>query len=172
VRPGRGEAGCGPGAGPEGPTGTSAVRPAGKRGRAAPRYTVRMQTHHADNRVIAANDYQRVRWKNGLGWTREIVRFPDNDAWIWRLSIAEIERDAAFSRFPGVNRELVLLSGNGLRLRFESGEVRELLPPHASIRFEGEAVVTGELIDGPTTDFNLMCRRDAADAKLWHRPMV
>jgi environmental stress-induced protein Ves len=131
-----------------------------------------MQTQHADIRVIAANDYQRVRWKNGLGWTREIVRFPDNDAWIWRLSIAEIERDAVFSRFPGVDRELVLLSGNGLRLRFESGEVRELLPPHASIRFEGEAAVTGELIDGSTTDFNLMWRRDAVDAQLWHRPMV
>ena len=131
-----------------------------------------MQTQHADIRVIAANEYQRVRWKNGLGWTREIVRFPDIDAWIWRLSIAEIERDAAFSRFPGVDRELVLLSGNGLRLRFESGEVRELLPPHASIRFEGEAGVTGELIDGPTTDFNLMWRRDAVDAQLWHRPLV
>ena len=149
-----------------------AARPAGKRGRAAPRYTFVMHTQHADIRVIAANEYQRVRWKNGLGWTREIVRFPDNDAWIWRLSIAEIERDAVFSRFSGVDRELVLLSGNGLRLRFESGEVRELLPPHANARFEGEAGVTGELIDGPTTDFNLMWRRDAIDAQLWHRPMV
>jgi len=131
-----------------------------------------MQTQRADIRVIAANEYRRVRWKNGLGWTREIVRLPDNDAWIWRLSIAEIEHDAPFSRFPGVGRELVLLGGNGLRLRFGSGEVRELLPPHASVRFEGEAAVTGELVDGPTTDFNLMWRRDAIDAQLWHRPMV
>ena len=67
------------------------------------------------SRVIPANEYRRVRWKNGLGWTREIVRVPDNDDWDWRLSIAEIERDAAFSSFPGIDRELVLLRGNGLR---------------------------------------------------------
>ena len=30
----------------------------------------------------------------------------------------------------------------------------------------------GELIDGPTQDFNLMWRRDAIDAQLWHRPLV
>ena len=44
------------------------------------------------SRLIPANEYRRERWKNGLGWTREIVRMPDSDAWDWRLSIAEIER--------------------------------------------------------------------------------
>ena len=43
--------------------------------------------------VIAANEYRRVRWKNGLGWTREILRQPDHEDWDWRLSIAEIEQD-------------------------------------------------------------------------------
>ena len=35
-----------------------------------------------------------------------------------------------------------------------------------------ERVVTGELLDGPTQDFNLMWRREAIDAQLWHRPLV
>lgn len=131
-----------------------------------------MQTQHADIRVIAANEYQRVRWKNGLGWTREIVRFPDNDAWIWRLSIAEIERDAAFSSFPGIDRELVLLHGNGLRLRFGDGRVVDLLPPHDRLRFAGEEEVVGELVDGTTHDFNLMWRRGRVRAELLHRPLV
>ena len=126
----------------------------------------------ARSRVIHANDYQRVRWKNGLGWTREIVRVPDRQDWTWRLSIAEIERDADFSAFPGIERELVLLSGNGLRLVFDDGESHTLLPPHDQLRFAGERKARGELVDGTTHDFNLMWRRECFDAQLWRRPLV
>lgn len=128
----------------------------------------------ASSRVIPANEYRRERWRNGLGWTREIhaATAPGGGAWDWRLSIAEIEQDAPFSLFPGVDRELLLLSGNGLRLRFDDGEVNELHPPHDRMRFAGERGVTGELLDGPTQDFNLMWRRDTIDAQLWHRPLV
>jgi environmental stress-induced protein Ves len=122
--------------------------------------------------VIPANEYRRERWRNQFGWTREIHKAPDGDDWHWRLSIAEIERDAPFSSFPGVDRELVLLSGNGLRLRFDDGEIHELMPPHDKLRFAGERGVAGELIDGPTHDFNLMWRRDRVHADLWHRPLV
>ena len=125
--------------------------------------------------VIPANEYRRERWRNGLGWTREIhahATTESPDDWAWRLSIAEIEQDAPFSSFPGIERELVLLSGNGLRLRFDDGEVHELHPPHDRLRFAGERAVTGELLDGPTQDFNLMWRRDRVDAQLWHRPLV
>jgi environmental stress-induced protein Ves len=126
----------------------------------------------AGSRVIPANEYRRERWRNQLGWTREICRGGTGEDWDWRLSIAEIEQDAAFSCFPGVDRELVLLSGNGLRLRFDDGEAVELHPPHGRHRFAGERAVTGELLDGPTHDFNLMWRRDRVDAELWHRPLV
>jgi environmental stress-induced protein Ves len=124
--------------------------------------------------VIPANEYRRERWRNGLGWTREIhAAMPvGGGPWDWRLSIAEIEQDAPFSAFPGIDRELVLLSGNGLRLRFDDGEVRELHPPHDRLRFAGERAVTGELLDGPTQDFNLMWRRELVEAQLWHRPLV
>jgi environmental stress-induced protein Ves len=124
------------------------------------------------SRVIAANEYRRERWKNGAGWTREIVRVPDREDWDWRLSIAEIEQDAPFSLFPGIDRELVLLRGNGLRLSFEDGDVCELQPPHDRLRFKGERKLAGELLDGPTHDFNLMWRRDRIKAELLHRPLV
>lgn len=124
-------------------------------------------------RLVPAHDYRRERWRNGFGWTREILRWPEGgDDWDWRLSIAEIERDAPFSSFPGIERELVLLHGAGVRLRFDDGEVREVLPPHGRVRFAGERAAFGELIDGPTHDFNLMWRRDRIDAELWHRPLV
>ena len=162
---------------------------AGKHGRATPadRYTGAMQLQRADIRVIPAHENRRVRWKNGLGWTREIARVPadrahdlawtqadrsSDDEWDWRLSVAEIEQDSAFSMFPGIDRELVLLSGNGLRLRFADGSAIELLPPHGAARFAGEEAVIGELIDGRTTDFNLMWRRDAVAATLWRRPLA
>lgn len=129
-----------------------------------------------DAQVIAASAQRRERWRNGAGWTREIfAACACSDAhapWDWRLSIAEIDADAPFSTFPGVDRELVLLTGNGLRLRFDDGQAVELEPPHDSLRFAGERAVTGELVDGPTTDFNLMWRRDAIEASFWRRPLV
>ncbi|MCL1498717.1 HutD/Ves family protein [Xanthomonas nasturtii] len=80
-----------------------------------------MQLTDLSSRVIPANEYRRERWRNQLGWTREILRLGDADGWSLRLSIAEIEHDALFSAFPGIDRELVLLQGNGMRLRFGGG---------------------------------------------------
>ncbi|MGI8560016.1 MAG: HutD/Ves family protein [Luteimonas sp.] len=128
------------------------------------------------SRIIPGNDYVRSRWCNGAGWTREILRAPDDasgsEAWHWRLSIAEIEQPAAFSPFPGIERELVLLHGNGLRLRFERGPDQVLHPPHGRCRFHGGDPVVGEPVEGVVHAFNLMWRRDALAADLWHRPLV
>ena len=177
------------GTGTDAGTGTYAARLCRTHGRAAsflddgvgatsmrprpPLPTLRAMEPSSDRpRVLPAHRYRRERWKNQRGWTREIARAPSDGDWDWRLSIAEIEEDAPFSRFDGIERELVLLSGNGLRLRFDDGAVHALLPPHERLRFAGERAVSGDLIDGPTQDFNLMWRREAIDAHLWHRPLV
>jgi environmental stress-induced protein Ves len=123
------------------------------------------------SRVIPANEYRRERWRNGCGWTREIVRGGQGE-WDWRLSIAEIESDSAFSVFEGIEREQVLLAGNGLRLHFDDGGMAELSPPHGRHRYAGERALRGEPVDGPVHAFNLMWRRDAVGAQLWHRPLV
>ena len=124
------------------------------------------------SRVLPAAGYRRERWRNGLGWTREILRLPEQGDWQLRLSIAEIEQDAAFSAFPGVERELVLLQGEGMHLCFADGRRHTLLPPFQRLRFAGEDELEAELIDGPTRDFNLMWRRDSLQAQLLHRPLV
>lgn len=126
------------------------------------------------SRVLPSYEYRRTRWRNGGGWTREIHAEPARDGadWDWRLSIAEITADGPFSTFPGIDRELVLLSGEGLRLRFADGPAVELRPPYERHHFPGEAAVHGELLDGPTQDFNLMWRRDRYEAELWRRPLV
>lgn len=142
-----------------------------------------------NSRVVPAYEYRRTRWQNGAGWTREIYAEPACAAglepasgaaaaldsgvpWDWRVSIAEITADAPFSRFAGVDRELVILSGEGLRLRFGDGEVRELHMPFQQHRFAGEREIAGELVNGPTTDFNLMWSRERFSADLWRRPLV
>jgi environmental stress-induced protein Ves len=141
-------------------------------------YTSGMNPSPAVVELVPADDYRRERWANGTGWTRVICacRLADGDIeapqWDWRLSIAEIEADAPFSRFPGTGREQVLLSGNGLRLRFADGEARELQPPHQRLRFDGDRACTGEPVDGRVEAFNLMWRRDTVEATLWHRPLV
>lgn len=122
--------------------------------------------------LLRAQHYHRERWRNGLGWTREILRWPATGDWDVRLSIAEVESESSFSRFDGIERELVLLEGNGMHLRFEGEPTRELAPPHGRCRFAGECNVTGIPVDGPTRDFNLMWRRSAYSAELLHRPLA
>ncbi len=131
-------------------------------------------------RLIPANDYRRERWRNGLGWTREIfAQAPAKESadasaqpWDWRLSIAEVDNDCAFSAFPGCDRVLLLLSGHGMELRFDDGETSAVTPPHGRIAFAGERSLQCRLLDGPTTDFNAMVRRDRCTMQVFHRPLV
>ncbi|NLG60375.1 MAG: HutD family protein [Gammaproteobacteria bacterium] len=122
--------------------------------------------------VLPANEHCRERWRNGLGWTRQIVAWPGGGRWDWRLSVAEIEKAAAYSPFPGIDREQVLLEGQGLRLRFDDGRTVELHSPGGRARFAGEDAVAGEPVDGRVVALNLMWRRDMIDAEVLHRPLV
>jgi environmental stress-induced protein Ves len=116
--------------------------------------------------------HRRERWKNGGGWTREILRCPADGEWQWRVSVAEVGCDGPFSPFPGCEREIVLVSGMGMDLHFDDGETHRLAPPHGRLRFSGERPLTALLVDGPTVDFNLMWKREAIEAQLLHRPVV
>ncbi|HLU13014.1 MAG TPA: HutD family protein [Arenimonas sp.] len=122
---------------------------------------------------LPANEYRRERWRNERGWTREIYRHPEGSGdWEWRVSIAEVDQDAPFSAFPGCDRELVLLAGEGMDLVFADGERVPLRPPHQGHRFAGERELHAELVAGATHDFNLIWRRDRVSATLLHRPLV
>lgn len=122
---------------------------------------------------VPANEYRRLRWRNGLGWTREILASPGAaEDWDWRLSIAEIEADAPYSAFPGVEREQVLLSGGGLALDLGAGDERLLAPPHGRLSFPGGVPAQARLLEGRAEVFNLMWRPARVAARLWHRPLV
>lgn len=109
-------------------------------------------------------------WKNGGGVTREIVCQPPGAGMTdfdWRVSIAHIASDGPFSAFPGVDRTITLLSGGGVHLLSEGGEVDHRLDtPLAPFVFAGEAPIHARLLAGDCHDFNVMTRRSACSATL------
>lgn len=128
-------------------------------------------------RVLRQVDYRRMRWKNGAGWTTELAVFPDSGAdaatpFDWRVSIAEIASDGAFSAFPGYDRHIALLEGVGMELRFDNAETQRLEQRLRFVPFAGEAPVFGKLLSGPVRDFNVMTRRQCCRAEILHRPLV
>jgi len=104
-------------------------------------------------------------WKNGAGVTREIAvgsKGAGAGDFDWRFSLAEVERDAPFSAFPGVDRCIVLLQGAGMRLRSAGGELDHRLDqPLVPFHFSGDTPLSATLFDGPSSDFNVMTRRGA-----------
>ncbi len=102
-------------------------------------------------------DYRRMPWKNGRGFTVEIGREPADDAvpFGWRLSMAEVKEDGPFSFFPGYERVINTLEGAGLRLVVDGRRTGPLLK-YAPFIFSGDARVESELIGGPIRDFNLI----------------
>jgi uncharacterized protein len=117
-----------------------------------------------NHNVLSPTDYRRMPWKNGGGHTTEIAAHPPGAglaAFAWRVSIADVEQDGPFSTFAGVDRTLVLLAGQGMRLCGESEPI-ELRTPFEPIQFSGDLALTCNLVAGPVRDFNLMVRRGAA----------
>ncbi|MVY95584.1 HutD family protein, partial [Enterobacteriaceae bacterium 8376wD7] len=100
-------------------------------------------------------------WKNGAGATREIIAVPSVDApFLWRASIATLQADGPFSLFPGVDRTIVLLAGQPLRLRGE--EIDHPLARWQPWAFPGEWALSSVGIVEPGLDFNVMTQRGRA----------
>lgn len=108
-------------------------------------------------RLIRRDAYTTTRWKNGGGVTHEAIRVPAaTDEYLWRLSIAEIAESGPFSDFSGYRRHMLLLRGQGVELRFASGERRLLREVGDLVEFDGGLRTDCELLAGPCTDLNLM----------------
>ena len=115
--------------------------------------------------IIRAADCLPQPWKNGMGVTREIARLPvdaDNEHFVWRVSVAEVNSAAPFSAFPGIDRHIALLDGDGFTMVLDGSHEHRLHTPFEPFAFAGEAHVDVALVGGPTRDFNLMVRRAGA----------
>ncbi|WP_038901720.1 HutD/Ves family protein [Dickeya dadantii] len=110
--------------------------------------------------TFSLNTLPVSRWKNGGGETREICRIPSDEPdgdFAWRASIATIERDGDFSCFPGVDRVITLLSGDGVDLCGVGWQHRLTL--HQPFAFAGELAIAAQLCGGVSLDFNIMVDR-------------
>ena len=114
--------------------------------------------HWFDLRTVPATP-----WKNGGGSTRELVCWPPGagtDAFGWRVSVARIAAAGPFSAFTGVDRQIMLLDGDGVTLHGEDAVLCHTLQQRwQPWGFAGEQPLDCRLIGGPSTDFNLMLRR-------------
>jgi environmental stress-induced protein Ves len=111
-------------------------------------------------------EHRKMPWINGRGVTHEVAVAQLGDSWDWRLSIAEVSEDGPFSVFPGVDRVLVVATGNGMTLTIAGQSLK--LARFESATFDGESEALGELTNGSVYDLNLMVRR----ASNIGRPMI
>ncbi|HEY1043451.1 MAG TPA: HutD family protein [Telluria sp.] len=113
-------------------------------------------------RLIPYANLEASPWKNGGGSTTEIAVAPHAagfDEFDWRISLARIVQDGPFSAFPGIDRTLALVEGDGVLLDFD-GERRVLLSnDDPVISFDGGHVIDARLAGAATVDFNVMTRQ-------------
>jgi uncharacterized protein len=116
--------------------------------------------------VLRESDYVTVPWRNGGGLTREILEVPPHAvAFDWRLSLATIATPGPFSAFDGCDRTLVLVRGAGIELDFGPRGQSILRAPGEVAAFDGGWPTRCTLIDGPSTDLNLIVARARAEAR-------
>lgn len=120
-------------------------------------------------RLLSPTDYRTMPWKNGLGITREIaaLRSAEDQAsgrFAWRLSMADVTASAPFSPFPGCDRVIVLLSGDGMLLHSDEGGSHRLDQPLLPYAFSGDVSTDCRLLGGACRDFNVMVDRARAQA--------
>ena len=103
-------------------------------------------------------DYIHQPWKNGLGTTTELWRLERDGGLLARLSRASVVEDGPFSLFPGIERNLTVLSGPGFRLA--GGGVDLRCDPLVPVAFPGDIALAATGTGGqPSEDFNVMTAR-------------
>lgn len=100
-------------------------------------------------------DYTHQPWKNGRGTTTQLWRLERDGKLMVRLSQAAVVEDGPFSIFPGIERNLTVISGSGFRLTGEGIDLS--CKPLVPVAFPGDvAVSASETFGGTSDDFNVM----------------
>ncbi len=108
-------------------------------------------------RHLTLADYVTMPWANGRGQTVQMLRLDAADgSLLLRLSMASVVEDGPFSIFPGVERNLTVISGPGFDL---GGDVALRADPMIPVAFPGDVAVEAVGVTGPSEDFNVMTSR-------------
>ncbi len=102
-------------------------------------------------------------WKDGGGVTEQIAIEPPDatlaSGFLWRLSMARVERSGPFSRFEGYDRTLLMLEGGGLDLDFGTHGMVRLDESFRPFAFSGDWEANATLPRGPVRDFGVISDR-------------
>jgi len=110
-------------------------------------------------RHLTNADYSRQPWKNGRGITTELWRVEREGKLLLRLSRAAVVEDGPFSVFPGIERNLTVLSGPGFRL--VGGDLNFRCNPLVPLAFPGDVALMAKETGGQQSDdFNVMTARE------------
>ncbi|MCS6209202.1 HutD/Ves family protein [Shewanella baltica] len=134
--------------------------------------------------LIRYQDCPSTPWKNGGGSTKQLLISPataDLTEFDYRISIASIGSNGPFSLFNGIDRQLVILEGDGVQLSIDNHEgekqindlggeerilgdtdtteYKRLTPIDSAFCFAGETSITSQLLGSNVIDFNVMTKR-------------
>jgi uncharacterized protein len=127
--------------------------------------------------IVDVSSLPVVPWKNGGGVTRNLAIWPAGagfDDFVWRVSVADVERSGDFSVFAGVDRTILLLEGRGILLQGRDGPPHPLTKPFLPYTLRGDDPIHARLVNGRVRDFNVMVRRETgcATVDVWDRDGV
>lgn len=105
--------------------------------------------------LIRADQYTKMLWKNGAGFTLEIARSQGEADFEWRISMADVTTSEPFSLFPNKQRIISVLDGQGMVLHVDDLPAKKLKQGDI-FAFHGESQVQSELVDGAIRDLNLI----------------
>ncbi|MBB5275880.1 hypothetical protein HNR26_001932 [Rhizobium rosettiformans] len=113
-------------------------------------------------RIQRFGEHLKMPWKNGLGITREVISRPASDGsggFDWRISLATVGASGPFSVFPGIDRTIAVLEGDGMQLTVDGRREPPLLVDSPPFAFSGNAEVQADCLGEETLDLNVMSRR-------------
>jgi len=117
--------------------------------------------------VIRYEDHEEVPWNNGLGVTREVANsYRPGGTLIWRISLATIDKDGAFSNFAGCKRIQILLTGEGFVLDFAEHGSARVEKPFNPVTFDGGWSTAARNVTGPNQVLNVVTARPEADGRV------
>lgn len=106
---------------------------------------------------LTPDDYKTMPWANGKGSTVEMLRVEAGGALKWRLSRASVVEDGDFSIFPGIERNLTVITGPGFDLLGHGLHLHA--KPLIPVAFAGDLPVRAQSVSAPSDDFNVMTAR-------------
>ena len=107
-----------------------------------------------------ATDYRIMSWANGRGTTTELLR---EDG--LRLSVATVTEDSPFSIFPGITRNLTVITGPGFRLHGNGIDLTAR--PLSPVVFPGDVPIAAAGVMAPSEDFNVMTPAALPHPRVW-----